>query len=156
VPTIDEDRVFEVLDEGECRQLLGTGGTGRLGFTEGALPAILPVPFGLRDGDVMIPARRGSPVVTAVRGAVVVFEVGSYDGTTRTGWSVTVVGPTRLVSVPADVAAIEALRLSPGPPAPERCYITLHVRLVRGWRMSELPAVAASARSGTSGYLPGS
>ena len=151
-----EDRSYEVLEEAECRQLLSSAVVGRLAFTDGALPTILPVAFALLDGRVVIPARWGSPVVSAVRGAVVAFEVDNYDAAARTGWSVTVVGPTRLVSVPADVAAIEALRLSSGPPAPERCYITLHVRLLRGWRMSELPAVAASARSGTGGHLPGS
>ena len=105
LPSTDEDRRCEVLDEDACRRLLGTTGTGRIGFTDGALPAILPVPFAVRDGHVMIPERRGSPVESALRGAVVAFQVDSFDTGTRTGWSVTVVGLTRLVSDPRDVAA---------------------------------------------------
>lgn len=143
--TIDEDRLFEVLAAAECWQLLGTSSTGRLGFTDGALPAILPVPFALRDGHVVIPERRGSPIVSAVRGAVVAFQADSFDAATRTGWSVTIVGPTRLVSDPQTVATLEKLRLSPRPPDPDRCYIAVHLGLVRGWRMSEVPGVAAGA-----------
>ena len=143
--TTDEDRLVEVLAVAECRQLLGTAGIGRLGFTDGALPAILPVPFAVRDGQVVIPARRGSAVVSAVRGAVVAFEVDSFDAETRTGWSVTVIGPTRLLSPPQDVDLLEELRSAPRPPAPDRCYITVQLGLLRGWRMSETAAVSMPA-----------
>jgi hypothetical protein len=150
VSTTDDDRLCEVLDEAECRRLLGTAGTGRLGFTDGALPAILPVAFALHDGQVVIPVHRGSSVVSAVRGAVVAFQVDSYDATTRTGWSVTVVGPTRLVERPGGVAELEDLRPSPRRPAPGRCYITVQLGLLRGWRMSAASAVATSTSAGES------
>ena len=143
--TTEEDRLFEVLAEAECRQLLDRAGIGRLGFTDGALPAILPVAFAVRDGHVMIPARRGSAVVSAVRGAVVAFEVDSYDGATGTGWSVTVVGPTRLISSPGIVAALEESRSSPRPPAPDRCYIAVQFGLLRGWRLSETTAAVPTS-----------
>lgn len=139
--TVDEDRLTEVLDEAACRQLLGTTVTGRLGFTDGALPAILPVPFAVEQGHVVIPALRGSAVVSAVRGAVVVFEVGSWDAATRTGWSVTVVGPTRLVNHPKALAALQ-LRFTSHPPSIDRCYIAVLGRRLTGWRMSEHPTVA--------------
>jgi uncharacterized protein len=153
LPSTDEDRRCEVLDEDACRRLLGTTGTGRIGFTDGAVPAILPVPFAVQDGHVMIPERRGSPVESALRGAVVAFQVDSFDTGTRTGWSVTVVGLTRLVSDPRDVAALE-LRLSRRPSAPDRCYIAVQPGLVRGWRMSEVPPVATSG-SEADGEPPG-
>jgi hypothetical protein len=144
VPTTDEDPPFEVLDEAECRHLLGSTGTGRLGYTHGAMPAILPVPFAVRDGQVVIPARRGSAVVSAVRGAVVVFEVDSYDAATDTGWSVTVVGPTHLISAPGRVAALEDSPSSLGAPAPDRCYIAVRLGLLRGWRMLETTAASGA------------
>jgi hypothetical protein len=144
VHTADEDRVLEVLDEAACRELLGTTPTGRLGFTDGALPAILPVPFALADGRVMIPARRTSAVLSAVRGAVVAFAVDSYDARTRTGWSVTVVGPALIVSHPEEVAALQA-RFASHPPAADRCYIAVLLGLLKGWRMSECPPVSTSA-----------
>lgn len=139
--TADDDRLVEVLDDATCLQRLGSGGTGRLGFTDGALPAILPVPFGIQDGHVMIPARRGSAIVSAVRGSVVVFEVGSYDAAARTGWSITAVGPTRLVIRSEEVAALQ-LRFSWQPSAADRCYIAVVLGLLRGWQMSERPAAA--------------
>ena len=153
LPTTDEDRRCEVLDRAACTRLLGTTGIGRLGFTEGALPAIHPVAFALRNGWVMIPERRGSPVVSAVRGAVVAFQVDSFDTAMRTGWSVTVVGPTRVVSDPWEVAALE-LRLPRRPDAPDRCYIAVQPGLVRGWRMSEVPPGAAPG-SEADGEPPG-
>ena len=149
MPTTDEDRLVEVLSEAECRQLLDTAGTGRLGFTDGALPAIEPVPFAVRDGQVVIPARRGSAFVSAVRGAVVAFEVDSYDAATMTGWSVTVVGWTRLISAPEVVAALEETRVIPRVPAPERCYIAVQLGLLRGWRIAEIPAGSTPARPDT-------
>ena len=152
MPTTDEDRLYEVLDEAECRHLLGTARTGRLGFTEAALPAILPVPFAVQRGHVMIPARPDSPVVRAVRGAVVAFAVDSYDAVTNTGWSVTVVGPSRLVWDPEEVAVLHELCLSSGPSVPDRCYICVQPGLLRGWRVSEPPRMrAGTAPDGGSG-----
>jgi hypothetical protein len=153
VPTTDEDRVFEVLDDDECRHL-GTTGTGRIGFTDGALPAILPVAFALRDGQVVISARRDSSVVRAVRGAVVAFQVDSYDAAARTGWSVTVVGPTRLASDPVAVAGVEDMQFSWRPPPPDRCYISVQLGLVRGWRMSKSPEESTAAGPSDTSDVP--
>ncbi|WP_411969394.1 hypothetical protein [Geodermatophilus sp. YIM 151500] len=50
--------------------------------------------YAVHGGGVVFPARRDSPVCTAVRGAVVTFRVDSWSGEDRTGWSVTVVGPS--------------------------------------------------------------
>ena len=143
MPTTDEDRVHEVLDEAECRRLLGTTRAGRIGFTDGALPAILPVPFAVHDGQVMIPARRDSPVVRAVHGAVVAFGVDSYDAVTDTGWSVTLVGPARLVWEPPEPDVVAGWRLPARPAPPHRCFIAVAGGLLRGWRLSAGPVVAS-------------
>jgi hypothetical protein len=90
--------VLEVLDGAECRRLLGTVRVGRLGFTEGALPAIVPVPFALAVDSLVIPARQGNWAVGAMRASVVALGVDSHDVDERTGWGVTVVGPSRVVS----------------------------------------------------------
>ena len=135
MPLSHQDRVLDVLDEGECRRLLTTADIGRLAFTEGALPAIQPVSFGVHDGHVLIPTRMGSKVAAASRGAVVAFEVDSYDVVARTGWNVTVVGPSRIISDPAEIRALEPLGLSPWAPAPQPCYIAVRIALVRGRRV---------------------
>jgi hypothetical protein len=59
--------------------------------------------------------------VDAVRGAIVAFEVEEYDAAAMTGWSVTVVGPSRVCET-ADSAPIS---------------IAIQVGLLRGWRVRE-------------------
>lgn len=138
MPTNDEDRLLEVLDDAECRLLLGTARIGRLGFTDGALPAILPVPFTVGEGCVRIPARGGSRIVDAVRRSVVAFAVDSYDVADHTGWGVTVVGPALVVPEPGPAAP------GGGSPGGSRGPLSGHsivvqMGLLRGWRLS-LPA----------------
>jgi hypothetical protein len=139
VATFDEDRSLLVLDEDDCRRLLAGQGVGRLGFSDGALPAIVPVAYFLQGDDVLIPADQRSHVVAAVRRAVVVFEVGALDPVSRSGWSVSAVGPSRVITDPRDVAALDAGDPAPGaipgPPAPSRCYISVQPGLLRGWRL---------------------
>lgn len=122
------------LDEAECRRLLATATVGRISFTHGALPAIVPVPFALHAGQVLVPAVDGSAMVSAVRGAIVAFGVDSFDPRTETGWGVTVVGPSwvlrdlhRLVGLTRD--ALPVVWTGPG-----RCLIAVQVGLLRGWR----------------------
>jgi hypothetical protein len=124
VPTTDEDRAHEALGREECLRLLGSAGIGRLAYTRAALPAIRPVSFFLRNGDVVIPVRTGSPLVDAVRGAVVAFEADVYDSGARTGWAVTIVGTSHVLH--------DGL-------APDLRLISVRLGLVEGWRTS-LPA----------------
>ena len=125
------------LDEEECRRLLGTTRIGRISFTDGALPAIVPVPFALRERQLLIPAERSSPMVAAVRGAVVAFGVDSYDPGTETGWSVMVIGPTRVLGDPRPLVVSPGAGLPRAWAGPGRCLITLQVGLLRGWCAGE-------------------
>jgi hypothetical protein len=125
---------------------------GRLGFTDGALPAIMPVVFALHGERVVIPAKRASGVVAAVRGAVVAFQTDSYSLDTHAGWSVTVVGPSRVVSAPDEVAAFDLLELPARPSAAQRCYIAVRMDLVRGWRMT--PGDDGGPPTGGVGAIP--
>jgi hypothetical protein len=139
VPGMDEDRVAEVLDEAECRRLLGRAVVGRLGFTEGALPAIQPVPFAVAEGEIVIPTRQGSKVAVASQGAIVAFEVDEFDPADRTGWNVTVVGPSRVITDAGAVRALDELGARPWPPADTCCYIAVRIRLLRGRRIRRRP-----------------
>jgi nitroimidazol reductase NimA-like FMN-containing flavoprotein (pyridoxamine 5'-phosphate oxidase superfamily) len=127
-----------VLDGVECRQLLGTASIGRIAFTEGAMPAIQPASFAVRGNDVVIPTGLGSKMAAGSRGAVLAFEVDEYDLVERTGWNVTVIGPSRLISDPDSVTALDGLGVSPWTPATTHCYIALHMAVVRGRRISSL------------------
>jgi nitroimidazol reductase NimA-like FMN-containing flavoprotein (pyridoxamine 5'-phosphate oxidase superfamily) len=141
----EHHRRLEVLDEEECRRLLGRAVIGRLAYTEGALPAIQPVHFTMHEGRVLIPTRVGSKVAAASRGAVVAFEVDEFDVRTRTGWNVTVVGNAHVLSDPAEVAVLEALGTRAWAPADRPCFITVELALVRGRRIVAGPADDASA-----------
>jgi uncharacterized protein len=136
------------LDEAECRRLLATATIGRISFTDGALPAIVPVPFALHEGQVFIPAEPSSRMVAAVRGAVVAFGVDSFDPRTETGWSVTVVGPSRVVGDQHRLEVLRGAGLSGRWTAPDRRLITVQVGLLRGWRARERDQDAATTRSG--------
>ena len=96
----------------------------------------------MHGGQVVIPTRVGSKVAAASMGAVVAFEVDEYDAASRTGWNVTVVGPSAVVSAPADVAALDLLGAASWAPADVPCYITIETTLVRGRRVVTLPEVA--------------
>lgn len=124
------------ISPAECRRLLASVPIGRLAFTVGALPTVEPVHFALRGDEVLIPARRGGRVESASRGAVVAFEVDEYDAATGAGWSVTVVGPSRVLSDAAEVAALHAGGLVPWASATESCVVALRTSRVTGRRLA--------------------
>nr|WP_281371819.1 pyridoxamine 5'-phosphate oxidase family protein [Petropleomorpha daqingensis] len=105
-------------------RLLATTAIGRLAYTQAALPVVRPVSFSLDGDEVLIPATPGSPLLGAVRGSVVAFEADAYDAIARTGWTVTVIGPSRVLG---------------GLPRPDLCLIAVHQGLVRGWRTCAPP-----------------
>ena len=131
----DQDRRLQELDEEECRQLLGTAVIGRLAFTEGSLPAVQPVHFTLLGGHVVIPTRPGSKVAAATANAVVAFEVDDFAPDERTGWSVTAIGPSRLITRPDEIEALQALGLAPWASTPQLCYIAVRTSILRGRRL---------------------
>ncbi|MFD0345912.1 pyridoxamine 5'-phosphate oxidase family protein [Kitasatospora aburaviensis] len=81
------------LDEARALELLAATPVGRVVYTLGALPAVLPVPFRVdEDGGVLFAADAGSELVRAVDGAVTAFEADDVDDGAGTGWYVTVLG----------------------------------------------------------------
>lgn len=83
---------LEVLDRGECLRLLSHASLGRVAFTSGALPRVLPVSFHLDEKRILVRTRRGSQLNAALRDSVVAFEVDDIDAHAHTGWSVAVTG----------------------------------------------------------------
>ena len=131
----DVFRQLEVLEQSECRSLLTTAPIGRLAFTEGALPAIQPVHFVVVDEQIIIPTRVGGKVAAASRGAVVAFEVDQFDADARTGWDVTVIGPSRVVERPDEVRALDRLGVRAWAPPDVPCYVAVQMSIVRGRRL---------------------
>jgi uncharacterized protein len=141
VRTTDDDPGREVLSEEECHRLLSEGSQGHLAYTDGALPAILPVTYVLQDGQVVVATRRDGSLAAALRGSVVAFGIDSWDGGLGTGWGVTVVGPTRLVTDPDEARRLDELGGAGSRRPREVCYVVIRTDLVRGWRTTAIRRV---------------
>lgn len=121
------------LGREECRGLLESSGTGRVGFTARALPAVQPVHFGVCGDRLVFPAAPSGRLATACRGAVVVVQAdGHSEGT---AWTVEVVGVADVVTDPVEVADLDGLLLGPGT-RPGHCYIAVDMGLISGWRVA--------------------
>ncbi|MCW2901533.1 MAG: hypothetical protein JWO67_3798 [Streptosporangiaceae bacterium] len=127
---------LEILDRQECLTLLGSVPLGRVVFTERALPAVQPVNFALDQDSVIIRTAVGSKLAAAMRGTIVAFEADAFDGTNRTGWSVTVIGQASAVRDPAEVTRLSRLPLRPWAPGRRDQFIRIPSQHVTGRRIN--------------------
>ncbi len=81
----------EMIDRAECLDLLAGDVIGRVGIVEASGPLVLPVTYGISDGNVIFRTGPGSKL-TASRGSQACFEVDAFDRSSRSGWSVVVRG----------------------------------------------------------------
>ncbi|MFF8925937.1 pyridoxamine 5'-phosphate oxidase family protein [Streptomyces longwoodensis] len=94
---------FRVLDRQECLRLLAKVPVGRIVYTRQALPAVLPVNFGLdTDSSVLVRTSASSDLVRAVDGVVVAFEADDFNAAEHSGWSVVVTGRVTAVTDPTE------------------------------------------------------
>ena len=128
---------LEILDEHECRELLGATPLGRVVFTDRALPAIQPVNFALCHGDVVIRTSAGSKLAAATRNAVVAFEVDEFDSAICDGWSVVIIGHARVISEEKELACLRRLPLRGCPSDEHDYYIAITPELISGRRVSK-------------------
>jgi nitroimidazol reductase NimA-like FMN-containing flavoprotein (pyridoxamine 5'-phosphate oxidase superfamily) len=77
----------------------------------GEHPAVLPVLYGLLDGDVVFRTAPGEKLVAATLGQEVVFEIDGVEPARRTGWSVNVVGRAELIVDRNDQARVAQLSI---------------------------------------------
>jgi nitroimidazol reductase NimA-like FMN-containing flavoprotein (pyridoxamine 5'-phosphate oxidase superfamily) len=128
------DEGLEILSDRQCLELLRTARVGRLAVCMGAIPAVLPVTFGLVGGDVMFFTGTGLKLNAALRKQSVAFEVDEIDLTSESGWSVLVVG--RAVAAEAAARArAEALGLYPWAPGERHHLVRIRPELMTGRRI---------------------
>ncbi|WP_053647805.1 pyridoxamine 5'-phosphate oxidase family protein [Streptomyces sp. XY431] len=102
------------LDEARALELLRRTGVGRVVYTVGALPAVLPVRFRLDPlGGVLLSTAPGSELARAVDGAVIAFEADEVDGADGTGWCVTVLGRAEVRRPSPASGARAEIRIAP-------------------------------------------
>ena len=130
---MDANDGFRELDRQECMRLLATVPVGRIVYTRRALPAVLPVNFGLDgDGAVLLRTSALSDLANAVDGAVVAFEADEVNAAAHSGWSVVVTGAATRVTDPTEHARL--LRTGPRSwvPAPQEVFVRIEPELVTG------------------------
>ncbi|HET6209625.1 MAG TPA: pyridoxamine 5'-phosphate oxidase family protein [Jatrophihabitans sp.] len=98
---------LSALSERECLELLTRAEVGRVVVSMQALPVALPVNYWLIDDAIVFRAAPGTKLAAAVSGSVVGFEVDQFDSATHTGWSVLVIGMSRVVTDPAEIAELD-------------------------------------------------
>ena len=128
------------LTRSECLSVLRTVPVGRLVFTEGALPAVLPVTFVLDPAGIAVRAPTDSALARSVDGSVVALQADEVDPTTGTGWSVTVVGQARTARDRVELERLATLPLVPWPAGDRSTVVIVEVGIVSGRRIGG-PAV---------------
>ncbi len=130
-----EERSLETLSTRESVALLSTIPVGRVVFTVGALPAIVPVAFAVHDGAVVMRTSPRSRLAKAAPGGVLAFEIDDIDAEARTGWSVVVMGVATVVADPEQRAAIDGVVETFAPGQRDVC-IRLPLTVVTGRRVT--------------------
>ena len=127
---VDEHGVG-ILDEDTCFRLLGDCSVGRLGISDGALPAIMPVNYVLRQRDILFESADGAKLRAARRADVACLQIDDVDLVDHRGWSVLATGRLQLVD-PDEIIAMGDLRLMPWALRGELQLVRLRVELISG------------------------
>ncbi|HZT66594.1 MAG TPA: pyridoxamine 5'-phosphate oxidase family protein [Acidimicrobiales bacterium] len=129
------DQGLEVLTTQQCLARLAGARLGRVGVTMGALPAIFPVNYVLRDGALYFRTGEGSKLTAALNSAVVAFEIDEADGIEHSGWSVLVVGRSELVDS-HELESLGPLRVAPWPGGERTHVVRIVPQHISGRRIS--------------------
>ncbi len=123
----------DVIDQSECRRLLALAGAsgqvGRLAINGEGSPHVIPVNFSVCDDLILIRLRPGF-AAHHLDGATVTFEIDHAEPYSKTGWSVEVEGPARLLTYE------EVARLGRNIPHPIVMYPGVRVFSIRSDRTS--------------------
>jgi nitroimidazol reductase NimA-like FMN-containing flavoprotein (pyridoxamine 5'-phosphate oxidase superfamily) len=126
---------LEVLSRDDCLRLLALATLGRIGFTSGALPTVLPVSFHFDGARTLVRTGRGSRLDAALQNlAVVAFEVDEFDPIHHSGWSVAVTGVATEVIDPTELDRARCEPVSHWTPAGDEALIAISTEFVSGRR----------------------
>jgi transcriptional regulator with XRE-family HTH domain len=98
--------VLEPMGPTECMRLLERGGVGRVAVASGEEIDVLPVNFVVHDGMVVFRTKPSTVLAGEANGRVT-FEIDRIDEGMRSGWSVLVRGPARVLAEP-ELRLVEA------------------------------------------------
>ncbi len=135
---MDAERELLELGRRECLELLGSNDFGRLAVAGGGqAPVIRPVnyAFDAATQSVVFRTARGSKFHSLARATHAAFETDRVDVSTRTGWSVIIVGVTEEVTGPAELRRLGNLGLDPWIPGDKHHWVRIRARTVSGRRI---------------------
>ncbi|MEV5576780.1 pyridoxamine 5'-phosphate oxidase family protein [Spirillospora sp. NPDC052269] len=93
----------DVLERPACLRLLETATVGRVAWTgDDGRTVVLPVNFLLDEGTVVFRTAPGDKLEAARASHELAFEADDAEPALRTGWSVLIHGPARIVDDPAE------------------------------------------------------
>ena len=126
---------LETLSAEECASLLADQFFGRLAVWSGEHPAVLPVLYGMLDGDVVFRTGPGEKLIAAALGQQVVFEIDAVERETHAGWSVNVVARAERIVNRTEQERAEQLGLEPWAGDYRNEYVRLRTEQVSGRRI---------------------
>lgn len=132
---IDDAPALEQLTRYESLRFLATVPIGRVIFTRRALPAVELVHFALDNGDIVIRADPGDALATDIRDAVVAFEADSLDVAHQAGWSVAIIGRSRVVTDPGEIDRLQEIGLRSWGAGEAAHFIRISPELLTGRRL---------------------
>ena len=127
---------FEVLDHVSCMRLLGASSVGRVGFSAGALPMVVPVNYVLLEGSIVFPSEGGVKSRAAQQGAVACSEADGFDGFSEGGWSVLAIGRLSEIRDPGTLERVGRFPLTTWSPEGADHFIELAIELLSGRRVA--------------------
>jgi uncharacterized protein len=124
------------MPDDECRGLLTKAEIGRVVVSVGALPAALPVTYRVVGDNIVFRTAPGTKLTAAVDRTVVGFEVDELDPTTRSGWSVLVVGTSRVVTDLVEIAELDEAGIYSWLDADLTHYVKIDIQQISGRRLN--------------------
>ena len=124
----------------QCLDLLGSRTVGRVAYTERAMPAVLPVNYGLDGHRIVFRTKAASSLARQMDNTVVAFEVDDFDEDVRVGWSVLVTGVAKLVREPSEALRLERAWPIPWAGGERRQLVAITPAHITGRRVGTLAA----------------
>ncbi|MGO8875785.1 MAG: pyridoxamine 5'-phosphate oxidase family protein [Acidimicrobiales bacterium] len=134
---LTDDQGMEILDEAECRRLLGTSQLGRVGLTVGEVPAVFPVNYCFSDEAIWFLTGPGVKLQAAEAGDTVAFEVDEVDERARDAWSVLVIGTSTVATGLSRTEHAARVPVLPWTAAERNHLVRIGADFVSGRRISQ-------------------
>jgi len=127
---------FREIPPGECEAMLRDQTTGRVAWNAPDGPQILPVTYGVVDGDIVFRTSPYGVLAALTHPTRVAFEIDDIDQTHGAGWSVLVRGQAQAVMAPHELVTLWTQPgIVPWAPGIRNLWIGISVTSISGRRV---------------------